>query len=231
MVASQPIILTATEREILQSYSAMLEGLANYLGESFEFVLHSLEDYKHSVIQIINGSHTGRGVGSPITDLALSMLEKTESENVEYINYFSKNKKGEPLKSTTITIRGEKNRVIGLLCINMYLNTPLSTLLESLIDAGGKDYSRYSYETFFDSSDDLIESTLASIKEEVYEDRDILQSNRNKEIVYRLDDYGVFQIKDSVIKVADLLGISKNTVYMHIRNKNQKEKQDSQLQL
>ena len=38
------------------------------------------------------------------------------------------------------------------------------------------------------------------------------------------DDYvryaidGIFNMKDSVVKGAALLGISKNTVYMHIRN-------------
>ena len=44
-------------------------------------------------------------------------------------------------------------------------------------------------------------------------------SNKNKIIIYKLDDYGIFNIKDSIPKVADLLEISKNTVYMHLRNK------------
>lgn len=39
-------------------------------------VLHSLEDTEHSVIKIINGHHTGRTEGMPITDLALQMLEE-----------------------------------------------------------------------------------------------------------------------------------------------------------
>ena len=51
------------------------------------------------------------------------------------------------------------------------------------------------------------------------EDISITASNKNKMIVYLLDDYGIFNIKDAVIKVASLLNISKNTVYMHLRNK------------
>lgn len=219
-MVNHTIVLSKAERETLNSYVVVLEGLAAYLGKGYEIVLHSLEDYKHSVICIFNGHHTGRVVGSPITDLALNLLEKTESENVDYINYFSSNKDDEPLKSTTITIRGENHRVIGLICINMYLNTPLSTLLDSLYGKPEKDTNFYSHENFFENSDDLIESTLETVRRDVLNANDISASNKNKAIIYRLDDYGVFQIKDSVIKVADLLGISKNTVYMHIRNKN-----------
>uniref|UniRef100_UPI000B20528B PAS domain-containing protein n=1 Tax=Clostridium sp. NkU-1 TaxID=1095009 RepID=UPI000B20528B len=43
-------------------------------------VLHSLEDTEHSVIKIINGHHTGRTEGMPITDLALLMLEEIEKD-------------------------------------------------------------------------------------------------------------------------------------------------------
>lgn len=47
----------------------MLDGLALYLGDSYEIVLHSLEELSHSVIKIINGHYTKREVGAPITDL------------------------------------------------------------------------------------------------------------------------------------------------------------------
>lgn len=47
--------------------------------------------------------------------------------------------------------------------------------------------------------------------------------NQNKEIVIRLYDQGIFNLKDSVIKIADRLGISKNTIYLHIRNHKKEE--------
>lgn len=43
-------------------------------------------------------------------------------------------------------------------------------------------------------------------------------TNKNKEIIRILFDKGIFHIKDSVVQVAEILGISKNTVYMHLRN-------------
>ncbi|SJZ51007.1 helix-turn-helix transcriptional regulator [Anaerorhabdus furcosa] len=218
-MAKQAVELTIIDREILNSYSNMINGLACYLGCGYEIVLHSLENYEHSVINIINGEHTGRSVGAPITDLALDMLDKIAVCEEDYITYFSTNKKGEPLKSTTIAIRGEQNRIIGLVCMNLYLNTPMIDIIDTLIPQGQLVRQQTSKENFVDNSNELIESTLESIKEKVYADSTIAVSNKNKVIVYTLDDYGIFNIKDAVIKVAELLDISKNTVYMHIRNK------------
>ncbi|HBY9798562.1 TPA: hypothetical protein MJA66_27845, partial [Klebsiella pneumoniae] len=65
---------TQTDHEILKSYEAAVEGLAILIGNHCEIVLHSLEDLKCSAVKIANGEHTGRKIGSPITDLALQML-------------------------------------------------------------------------------------------------------------------------------------------------------------
>ena len=56
------------------------------------------------------------------------MLEqiRRNEENDHGVIYFSTNVKGEPLKSTTIPVKGEKDRIIGLLCINFYMNTTMA---------------------------------------------------------------------------------------------------------
>ncbi len=61
---------------------------------------------------------------------------------------------------------------------------------------------------------------LEEVKKIVYNDLSISASNKNKEIVSLLYQRGIFNLKDSVITISEQLGISKNTVYMHIRNLN-----------
>ena len=224
MKLMKQVKLTKTDRQILNSYIPVLDGLANYLSSCYELVLHSLEDYDHSVICIYNGEHTGRKVGAPITDLALKMLEQIEEGHVDSLVYFSWNAKGEPLKSTTLAIRGEGNKVIGLLCINMYMNVPLIDMINSYVPDSALNSHSFT-ETYTQNPDELIESTLEEEKLSVLSDSTILPSNKNKIIIERLYDKGIFQLKDSVIKVEKLMGISKNTIYMHIRNhkKNLKE--------
>lgn len=213
--------LTDTDRAILESYKGMCDGLSDYLGDGYEFVLHSLEDFDKSVIKIINGYYTGRKEGSPITDLALHMLEKVrENGSAGHISYFSKNKKGEPMRSSTITIRGENGRIIGLLCINLYLNTPVYRFLGNFFDASSQQDVHPHVENFVDNPTDLITDTVIQIRNDVMADVNITAQNRNKEIIARLSTRGIFQLKDSVVQCAELLGISKNTVYMHLRNNN-----------
>ena len=217
------LMLSETDRLILRSYCQMLDGLSHYLGDSYELVLHSLEDYNHSAIKVINGFHTGRTEGAPITDLALSILEQIQDqkEPCGQMTYFVTNKNGEPMKSTTITIKGEGDRIIGLLCINFYMNVTLADFVKDLCAAEGGSMGQLTTgpkETFSASSTELAEQLVLQIQKEVMEDADISLSNKNKEIIQRLYQKGVYNLKDAVAKTASLLNISKNTVYLHLRN-------------
>lgn len=214
---SGKIKLSATDRIILNSYRSLLDGLANYLGTGFEFVLHSLEDYESSVIKIINGHHTGRKLGAPITDLALNMLNKIQEENLDgYISYESKNKKGRPLYSTTISVYGEHHRIIGLICINFYVDTPLSETFP-FFEILNKSTHSLMNENFADDVDALIEQSYSEAYHQVMLDESISSTLKNKEIINILLNQGIFNMKDAVVKVAKVMEVSKNTVYMHLR--------------
>ena len=167
----------------------------------------------------MNGHLTGRKEGSPITDLALSMLANIEkSPDKKFISYFNNARKDRPLKSSTIAIYGENQRVIGLLCINLYLNMPFSTIIESFVQNQHNSTTEQVNEAFLDNTDDLMVHTFLEAKNHVIDNPAILAANKNKEIIFILYSKGVFNLKDAIIKVAELLNISKNTVYMHIRN-------------
>ncbi|GHU79881.1 hypothetical protein FACS1894191_3710 [Clostridia bacterium] len=219
-MAGQIFKLTFTDRAILSSYSHFAEGIAEYLGSGYEIVIHSLESLEHSVIKIINGFHTGRAEGAPITDLALKMLSEIEAkgQNAGGVSYFAQNKNGEPLKSATIPLRGERGRIIGLLCINFYMNTPLVDLLMGMAAPQSSMARVQKSELFVDNSDDLISETVDKVYSEVFADASIPANCKNKEIVRLLQEYGIFNLKEGVPRVAELLNVSKNTVYMHIRN-------------
>ncbi|MBC9383990.1 helix-turn-helix transcriptional regulator, partial [Escherichia coli] len=121
-----------TDFDILKSYEAVVDGLAMLIGSHCEIVLHSLQDLKCSAIRIANGEHTGRKIGSPITDLALRMLhDMTGADSSVSKCYFTRAKSGVLMKSLTIAIRNREQRVIGLLCINMNLDVPFSQIMST----------------------------------------------------------------------------------------------------
>ena len=211
--------LTKTDKLILESYSSMIDSLSVYLGSPYEISLHSLEDCHHSVIKICNGYHSGRTVGAPITNLALNMLKRVSDNDFsaigEYTSYSVINDSGERLKSSTIPVFGENHRLIGLICINLYLNLPASEFMQSFLSG---DPNQPQSENFNSNLTGSISVAVAEAKSQVMHDSTIHSTNKNKEIIHILYDKGIFHIKDSVVQVSEILGISKNTVYMHLRN-------------
>ncbi|EIV0122040.1 helix-turn-helix transcriptional regulator [Enterococcus faecalis] len=205
----------------------MLDGLGNFFGSTHEVILHSLENLESSAIKVINGHFSNRKEGAPITDMALKMLSQVESEHDYAVKpYYNKNQKGVILKSSTIPVIGENDRIIGLICINMHLEMPLIDYLQDLLPSGQQnDISQElkNSEHFSDNIDELITTSLTKVKQAVESDPNVSHLNQNKEIVIRLYDQGIFNLKDSVIKIADRLGISKNTIYLHIRNHKKEE--------
>lgn len=146
---------SAVDHEILASYEAVVDGLAMLIGGHCEIVLHSLEDLKCSAVRIANGEHTGRKVGSPISDLALRMLHDMAGEDSSVSRaYFTRAKNGVLMKSVTIAIRNREQRVIGLLCINMNLDVPFSQIMQTFIPPETQDIA--TSVNFASSVDDLV---------------------------------------------------------------------------
>ncbi|WP_312732283.1 helix-turn-helix transcriptional regulator [Atlantibacter hermannii] len=207
-----------TDFEILKSYEAVVDGLAMLIGPHCEIVLHSLQALKCSAIRIANGEHTGRKIGSPITDLALRMLhDMTGADSSVSKCYFTRAKSGVLMKSVTIAIRNRDQRVIGLLCINMNLDVPFSQIMSTFIPPETPDQEVPSSVNFASSVEDLVMQTLEFTIEEVNADRSVSNNAKNRQIVLNLYEKGIFDIKDAINQVADRLNISKHTVYLYIR--------------
>ena len=206
---------------LIESYKISMDALAAYLGEAYEIVLHDLQNLDHSIIKIVNGFHSGRTEGSPITDFALSMLEKSCGGGKQpYLVYHSKSKYGKPVKSATIVIDGQNNEPIAMLCINLYLDSPIYSFLQNISAGSGTEYAN---ENFTRNSDELIINALNEAKSRINADKTISLSLKNKAIINHLCIQGIFKLKSAIKIVADDLGISPNTVYLHIRAMKQEQ--------
>lgn len=209
----------AQDHFILNSYEAVVDGLASLIGPYCEIVLHSLEDLNTSAIKIANGENTGRQVGSPITDLALKMLKDIEGSERNFSrSYFTRAKGGVLMKSITIAIRNGEGRVIGLLCININLDAPFSQILQAFMpnEEAKKAASNVNFAT---DVEELVDQTLERTIEEVNADKTLSNHTKNRQIVIDLFDKGIFDIKDAINRVAERLNISKHTVYLYIRQR------------
>ena len=202
------------DRAILNSYRAVVEGVSALIGNHCEIVLHSLEDLEHSAICIANGHNTNRQEGSPLTDLALKSLHNMKTDSVSK-PYFTRIKNGGLMKSVTIAIRNKNQRIIGLLCININLDVPLSQFIQALMPSN--PMGETSSVNFASSVEELVSQTVDHTIEEVNADRLVANNNKNRQIVVSLFEKGIFDIKDAINLVADRLDISRHTVYLYIR--------------
>lgn len=64
---------------------------------------------------------------------------------------------------------------------------------------------------------DALTKSINDARNQVMYNNNISAVNKNKELIRILHEKGIFRIKNSVSHVADALGISKNTVYLHLR--------------
>lgn len=220
---------SAVDSAILRSYAAMIDGLAAYLGEGCELVLYSLEDPQRSVVKIVNGHYTGRDTSAPISGIATSILNYLQTDNEqEYAYYTTHNKQGQQIKFVAIAVRGEGKRIIGMLCINSYQNMPQQEVLTDFFENPNALSCIPARDGMAGDSGahavaDSIEANTLEVRAQVMQNASVSPALKNKEIVRQLNSRGIFQMKNAVVQVAELLGISKNTVYMHLRHDKNKK--------
>ena len=98
------------------------------------------------------------------------------------------------------------------------MNTPVSELIQAMRPQEFVSKSALKSESFAESTEEMLAYTINEVIPEVKADATIKRSLHNKEIVRRLWERGVFDIKGSVETVAAALELSPNTVYLHLRN-------------
>lgn len=207
--------LTQSDFDILEAMKNVVDGIAAMYGEHTEVLLHSLDVRDASIIKIANGHITGRTVGAPITNLALMKLNDGHDVSDSYL---TKSPDGKALRSITTVIRNPKNEAIGLLCINSNIDASFQSVIRSLLpEAFPVQDNHASPETFARNNEEMMQSSIESIRHKVINDPDISASKKSREIVFRLHELGVFDLKDSIPAVAEKLEISIHTVYRYLR--------------
>jgi predicted transcriptional regulator YheO len=218
--------------KILKRYGILVEFLGKVLGPDYEIALHEISSDSQSIIAIANGHISGRKVGAPITDLALKMIKDRMYETHDYIlNYKGISKFGKVLRSSTIFIKEESGRLIGMLCINFddsrYADLSRQIFeLCNILPSGAEEPKETplelpnpladTVESFPETIGEVIESVMKACLpgSGMYSDR--LTQMEKMHIVDILNKRGVFLLKGAVSQVAKQLCCSEPTVYRYL---------------
>lgn len=208
---------------ILNKYKALVKFLGEVFGDNCEIVLHDLTDCEKSIIAIENGHISGRKKGDPLTDLALKFIKDKDLSTKDYItNYTGKTKLDHNLRSSTYFIKNDDGKIIGMLCININISDLIyaKKILDNLILGKEEDKKQnIPNEMFTNSIEELVDSIIEDVIDEIPVSPERMTADEKTEIVKKLDDRGVFLLKNAIPKISTILKSSEATIYRYLNSK------------
>lgn len=212
---------------LLEQYKTLVEFLGHALGSDYEVVLHDLSDGNNAIVAIVNGHISGRSLGAPLTALALRFLADKEYEQHDYkVGYRGISPKNGYLRSSTMFIKDEAGRVIGMLCVNFDPSRGLQAANEVLAMCGlppvsaapqaGEEDGPQSAEIFVSNIPDVVQGAIEEVTGRPGMPSSRLTMEEKIRIVEALQQAGLFHLKGAVSEVAAQLGSSEATIYRYL---------------
>jgi len=193
-------------------------ALAKQFGDSCEIVIHDLvkSPYESSIIFIENGHVTNRKVGDGPSSAVLEALSKKTEEVEDRLCYLTQGPNGKIFKSSTIYIKDDDKKVIGILGINYDISSLITfqNVLQDFItvDSTNTNDTTYIPRDVNDLLNNLIERAVNNVGRPV-----AFMSREDKiKAIQFLHDSGAFLIKKSGDIISNYFGISKYSIYNYI---------------
>ncbi|MEU6538364.1 PAS domain-containing protein [Streptomyces sp. NPDC047000] len=196
------------------------EKIAVAVGRMFpglcEVVLHDLRDPEHAV-RAIENNLSGRRTGDPATELGLARIADPRYPDVVQ-NYPNRFPDGRPAKSTSIGIRNAAGDYVAALCLNLDVSmlSPVALALANLV-ATGTEHRDRPLETLRDRTARELRHVVEALAAERAGTPRSLNRKDKKELVRQLHHDGYFDSRDAAQTIADLLGVSRATVYNYTK--------------
>ena len=192
-------------------------GIARQFGPNCEVVVHDLDsnDPETSIVAIENGHVSGRRVGDGPSHVVLEALRDGGAVPEDRLSYLTKSEDGKILKSSTIYLRDDDGKAIGIFAIN-YDITLMLAMEEALKGFTATELPQAEPEhisrNVADLLDELIEQSVRLVGKPVA----LMNKEDKVKAIQFLNDTGAFLITKSGYKVCKYFGISKYTLYSYI---------------
>jgi len=205
--------LKPAEKEYLLDFvSRLTDALGQTFGKYCEIVVHDFNSPESSIIAITNGNLTGRKVGDTLDALGFQLLKTHPASDL--LNYRTKTKDGKELRSSSVFLRDEKGQIFGALCINVDVSGLLKA--QAWIEEALGSASTTIDERFECSVDEVLETLIQNAICSIGKNPAEMTRDEKVAIVAYLETKGAFLIRYSVERVAELLGMTKYTIYNYL---------------
>lgn len=197
-----------------QSLIRIAKAIALSRGKNCETVVH---DKQRTICFIQNGHVSNRRLGSVMDRQVFEYLDERARENDGIVVRLTRKPTGEMLKSTTVFFYGPDGEYEAMLCFTLDLTAvnQARNMLDALMDL-----EPFEDRENFSTNMNLVDYThlvISDIIKEVGKPSTLGAKEIKLRILSKLDEKGVFLLKDSVPQVCDLLSISQATLYNYLR--------------
>lgn len=203
---------------MLELMKQLADSLAQQFGQRCEVVIHDLAgDLENSIVHIVNGHVTNRKVGSGPSKVVLETIHKDPQSVHDKLGYLTRTPNGRILKSSTIHIKDEHQKIRYILSIN-YDITELVTLDQALKDIASIEKLQESSqpEQIVNNVNDLLDNLIVQATALIGKPAALMNKEEKARAIQFLDDAGAFLITKSGDKITEYFGISKFTLYNYI---------------
>ncbi len=199
----------------------LAKGISTQFGRNCEVVIHDLSSglVDYPIIFIENGDVTHRSTSTSASRIVLNALNHVSDSLEDKLDYITKTHDGKILKSSTIYIRDDKNKPIGIFSINYDITelTIAKNSIDSLINHKQNiEEANKIPQNVNQLLDDLLEESVKKIGKPVA----LMSKEQKIEAIQFLNDAGAFLITKAGDKTAEFFGISKYSIYNYVDIKN-----------
>ncbi|OHY30160.1 hypothetical protein BI362_07560 [Streptococcus parauberis] len=216
--------------EQLNHWKTVIAFLSGVLGINYEIILHVIDEDDIYIGEIVNNHISGRTKNSPLTTFALDLINKKVYLEKDYVTNYKAivSPENKEVRGSTYFIKNDQGQLEGMLCINLdisaYKNIAANVLSLANLDLGQliPDLTQKATTMTQEETVEVLSNNIQDIISEIIDPSLInqniqLSQDVKIEIVTKLSEKGVFQLKGAVSKVAEILKISEPSVYRYLK--------------
>ena len=200
--------------DLLRAFIPTANAIAGTFGNECEVVIHDLTTPENSVVYVSNGIVTGRRPGQSFDHLVRQVLLNKDFRNDNVVNYTFSTEDGRLIKSSSALIRDQQQEVVGMICINFDITNwkKIQSAINQFLSVTNEKIEKE-----VDVNQDVM-SIIDEIIHNIVGERDLKDIKRRDaiDLVRFMDEKGIFLVKGTIDKIANLLGVSKVTIYSYL---------------
>jgi len=212
--------LKTANDHIFDHYTRVGEIISEKFSPYLEVIIHDLRDPEHSIIAIFNSHITGRKIGDGTSDIGYKKLANELPDKI--VNYENISPSGSKMKSSSLTIRDEHNKIIGSMAFNFdlapfeniqeFFNTITKTNISQL-----GDFPKQEQFFMWDIRDELEQELNKYIIANRLQGKALTKKDKLN-VVSIMNKRGHIKKRGSVSILSELLAITRPTLYKYIKD-------------